>query len=76
MEKDIKKIVEDIVEKVKADPKLLESLKENPVKALEEATGIDLPDEMIQPVVAGLKAKLEMGEIGDMIGKLEGLFGK
>ena len=40
------------------------------MKTLEELTGVDLPDEQLQPLVTGLKAKLAASDIG---GKLEGL---
>lgn len=86
--KELKQKVEEIVEKVKADPKLLETFKADPVKALEVISGVDLPDGMVEPLVAGVKArledgdlgsvleKLEDGKLGNVVGALEGLFGK
>lgn len=76
MEKDVKGMIEDIVKKVKADPQFMEEFKADPVKTLEKTAGIDLPDGMIEPLIAGVKAHMETGEIGDVIGKLEGLFGR
>ena len=37
---------------------------------MEKLTGVDLPDEQLKPVVAGIKAKLAASDIG---GKLDGL---
>lgn len=76
MEKEIKDLVEDIVKKVKDNPKLMEEFKEDPVKALETLTGKDLPDQMIEPLIAGVKAKLGTDDLGDTLGKLAHLFGK
>jgi hypothetical protein len=43
---------------------------------LEGLTGVDLPDDKIQPVVDAVKAKLAVGNIGSVAGKLGGLFNK
>lgn len=73
---DVKAKVDELVNMLKADPKLLEQFKADPVKALESLTGIDLPDEQIKPVVDGIKAKLALGGAKDALGKLGDLFGK
>ena len=74
MELDIKGKVEEIVEKIKEDPALLAEFQTEPVKAIEKVLGIDLPDEKLQPLVAGVKAKLASGEIGDVLDGLKKLF--
>ena len=74
MELDIKGKVEEIVEKIKEDPALLAEFQKEPVKAIEKVLGIDLPDEKLQPLVAGVKAKLAAGEIGDVLDGLKKLF--
>ncbi len=74
MELDIKGKVEEIVEKIKEDPALLAEFQKEPVKAIEKVLGIDLPDEKLQPLVAGVKAKLATGEIGDVLDGLKKLF--
>ena len=73
---EIKEKIEEIVEKVKNDKDFGKNFKENPVKALEELLGTDLPDEQV-------KAKVNLDELGDKAGdllggavdKLKGLFG-
>jgi hypothetical protein len=73
---DIKEQVEEITKKLQSDPKLLENFQKEPVKTLEGLTGVDLPDDKIQPVVDAVKAKLAVGNIGSVAGKLGGLFNK
>ena len=46
------------------------------IKVVEELIGIDLPDEMIEKVVDGIKAKITMDKVSDALGALSGLFGK
>lgn len=74
MELDIKGKVEEVVEKIKSDPALLAEFQKEPIKAVEKVLGIDLPDEKLQPLVAGVKAKLVAGDIGDVLGGLKKLF--
>ncbi len=71
---DIKEKIEEIVETLKGDPKLLEKFKADPVETLKDVTGLDLPEDQIKPVVAGIKAKLGAGDISDALGKLGKLF--
>jgi len=73
---DVKAKIDELVNTLKADPKLLEQFKTDPIKTLEGLTGIDLPDEQIKPVVDGVKAKLALGGAKDALGKLGGLLGK
>lgn len=73
---DIKGKIEEIVEKIKTDDELQKLFKKDPVAALEKLTGIDLPDDQIDAVVAGVKAKLGADNIGDALKGLGGLFGK
>ena len=45
---DFKEKMDEILEKVKGDDSFGAKFKENPVKAVEELTGKDLPDEQIK----------------------------
>ena len=67
---DVKEKVEEIVQKLQKDPALLKSFQDDPIKTVEKLLGVDLPDEQLQPLVAGIKAKLAAAGLG---GKLEGL---
>ena len=73
---DIKEKIEDLVEKIQKNPAMLKKFNTEPVKVVEELVGVDLPDELIEKVVDGVKAKLTMDKVGDALGALSGLFGK
>lgn len=69
---DIKAKIDEVVEKVKADPNFAEKFKSEPIKAVEEVLGVDLPDDMIKNIIDGVKAKINVSGVMD---KLGGLFG-
>ncbi len=70
---DIKAKIDEIVDKVKNDKDFADKFKSEPVKAVEDVVGVDLPDDQIKGLVDGVKAKVDLGGIADKIG---GLFGK
>ena len=67
---DIKKIAEELVDKIKSNPKLLSRFKEEPVKVIEELTGLDLPDNQLKQVAELVKAKIDLDKVGDLLGGL------
>lgn len=71
---DIKKKIEEIVEKVKSDKDLLAKMKKDPVKTIESLVGVDLPDEQIKALVQGVKAKLSLDDAGGLIQKIKRIF--
>ena len=73
---DIKKIIEDIVDKIKSDEDLQKQFLSDPAGALEKLTGIDLPTEQLDAVISGVKAKLTADNIGDAVKGLGNLFKK
>lgn len=77
---DIKAKIDEVVAKVKADSNFAEKFKSNPVKAVEDVLGVDLPDDVINKIIDGVKAKINVDDIADKVegikGKLGGLFGK
>lgn len=73
---DIKKMVEELVEKIQKNPKLLAQFKDEPVKVIEELTGLDLPDAEIEKLAELVKAKIDLDKVGDLLGGLGGLFKK
>lgn len=70
---DIKEQVTKAVEKITKDKKLQEQFQKEPVKALESALGIDLPDEVVDQVVKGVKAKLTTDKVSGAVDSLKGL---
>ena len=69
---DIKAKIDEVVNKVKSDEGFANKFKSEPVKAVEDVIGVDLPDDVIKNVIDGVKAKVNLGGIADKIG---GLFG-
>lgn len=70
---DIKAKIDEVVNKVKSDKNFAEKFKNEPIKAVEDVLGIDLPDDVIKNVIDGVKAKVNIDDIKDKIG---GLFGR
>jgi len=82
---EIKELIEKAIDKLKDDDNLLENFKKDPIKVVEKLLNVDLPDEKLEAIVDGIKAKLAIDDIGDaaeklgldnVLGKLGGLFGK
>ena len=70
---DIKAKIEELVNKIKADKNLLAKFQKDPVSTVEELLGIDLPNDQVEKIVDGIKAKIDLDKLGGMLG---GLFGK
>ncbi len=70
---DIKEKIEELVEKIKSDKTLAADFKADPIRTVEKLIGIDLPDDQIEKIVDGIKAKINLDSIGSALG---GLFGK
>lgn len=73
---DIQKIIADAVKLLTENEDMLKAFNQNPAKTLEKMLGIDLPDDKVNAIVAGIKAKLGLDDVMDMAQKLAGLFGK
>jgi len=71
---DIKQKIEEIVEKIKADKTFAAKFKSDPVKALEPVLGIDLPDDQINALIDGIKAKLTADQAGNLLGSIKKIF--
>ncbi len=73
MELNIKDKINEIVDKVKNDKDLADKFQKDPVSTVEELLGVDVPNDQVEKIVDGIKAKINLDSIGD---KLGGLFGK
>ncbi len=71
---DIKAKVNEIVTKVKNDKDFSAKFMSNPVAAIESIIGIDLPDDQINALIDGVKAKITLDKAGDVLGSLKKLF--
>lgn len=72
---DIKAKIEEIVEKVKNDKNFAADFKADPVKAVEKVIGVDLPDDQVNKVIDGVKAKVSVDDVKDKVGGLLGKLG-
>ena len=73
---DIKEKIEEIVKKLLADKALMARFERNPASVIEEYVGIDLPDEQVNQLVEGIKAKIKLDQVGDVLGGIGKLFGR
>jgi hypothetical protein len=71
---DIKEQIKKMVEKITSDKEVQEQFQKEPVKALESVLGVDLPDEMIEQVIQGVKAKLTADKLSDAASAIKKLF--
>ena len=68
---EIKDKIEDIAEEIQKDPVLLKLFKAEPVKALEKVLGVNLPDDMVNKVIAAVKAQMAADKLDDKLDQLE-----
>jgi len=71
---DIKEQIKVAVEKIVNDKGLQEQFQRDPVKALESILGVDLPDDIINQVIQGVKAKLTVDKASDAVDAIRKLF--
>ena len=64
---DIKATVEKTVKKLMDNPALLKKFDKEPVKVIEELVGMDLPDDVVEPLIDGIKVKLAATKVGDAL---------
>lgn len=73
---DIKAKIEEIVKKLMADKTLMARFEKNPASVIEEYVGIDLPDEQVNQLVEGIKAKIKLDQVSDLLGGIGKRFGR
>ena len=73
---DIKAKIEQAVKKLLSDKNLMAKFEKNPASVIEELIGVDLPDDQVNQIIEGIKAKIKLDKLGDKLGGLGGLFGK
>ena len=71
---DIKSQITTVVDKITKDKELQELFKKDPVKAVEKVLGVDLPDDVVNKVVDGVKAKLSVDKAAGVVDSLKKLF--
>ncbi len=73
---DVKEQITKAVEKITKDKGLQEQFQKDPVKALENVLGVDLPEDVINQVIQGVKAKLTADKVSDTVDGLKGFLKK
>ncbi len=71
---DIADKIKDLIEKITGDDDLKKQFEKNPVEVVEKLTGKDLPDDAVEKVVDGVKAKISVDKAGDLFGSIKKLF--
>ena len=86
--KEIKDKIEDLAEKIMDDKTLMSKFQKDPVAVVEKLIGVDLPNDQLNKLVDGVKAKMKLEQLedkfddlddkleGKLSGALGGLFGK
>ena len=72
----LKDKIEEIINQIKTDKDIAAKFQKDPIAVVEKLLGVDLPNEQLEQVVEGIKAKVNLDKIGDLLGGLGGLFGK
>ena len=67
---EIKALIAQLAEKVGEDEELQKKFKKDPIKTVEELTGVDLPDDLMEKVIDALKAKLTLDDLNVALKKL------
>lgn len=81
--------IQEIVKEIRQDKNFAAKFKKDPLGTVEKLLDVDLPNEQIEAIVKGVKAKIDLDAIGDLLdsdgdgkpdlgalGKLGGLFKK
>lgn len=71
---DIKEQINKMVEKITKDEGLREQFQKEPIKAVEKVLGVDLPDELVEKIIVGVKGKLTADKVSDAAGFLKKMF--
>lgn len=71
---DIKEKINELVVKIKSDKDILAKFQKEPVKTVESLLGVDLPDDMIEKVVDGVKARITADKLAGGLDALKKLF--
>lgn len=71
---DIKEQIEKLAESVLKDEKIKALFTKDPIKAVEKVLGVDLPDEIVEKIIDGVKAKITVDQIADAASFLKKLF--
>lgn len=66
---DIKAKISEIVDKVKNDKDFASKFQSDPVGAVEGLLGVDIPNDQVEKIVDGVKAKISLDKLGGLFGR-------
>ena len=72
---DVKKMIDNIVEELTKNTNLRDDFEKEPVKVIERIINIDLPDEIVEKVIDGVKAKTAIDKVDDIADKVADVAG-
>ena len=72
----VKEMIENLIDEIQKDGKLGAQFEKEPVKVIEKIIGKDLPDDVVEKIVDGVKAKIGMGKVSGALDMLDGALGK
>ena len=64
---DVKAKVDELVKKISGEKDLAKKFLKDPVKTVESLLGVDLPDETVKKVIAGVKEKISLEKINALL---------
>ena len=73
---DIREKIEQVAKKLLSDKDLMKKFEKNPAKVIEDLVGVDLPDDLVNQLIEGIKAKINLDKVGNALEGLGKLFGK
>ncbi|MBQ8655027.1 MAG: hypothetical protein IJ507_08810 [Clostridia bacterium] len=73
---DLQKLISDVLDKLKNDKDLAARFDKDPTAVLEKLIGIDLPNDQLNAVIEGVKAKLKLDDVADKLGGVLNFFKK
>ena len=71
---DIKEKIEELVKKIASNKTLRAKFMKDPIGVIEDLTGLDLPNEQLEKIADGIKAKLAADDLGDALEGIGMLF--
>ena len=73
---DVKKMIEKLIDEIQKDGKLGTQFKKDPAKVIENIIGKDLPDDIVEKIVDGVNAKINLDKAVDAIDKIDDMLDK
>ena len=73
---DVKKMIEKLIDEIQKDGKLGTQFKKDPAKVIENIIGKDLPDDVVEKIVDGVNAKINLDKAMDAIDKIDDMLDK